>query len=71
MLQGKFCCICELCTLDQTIGAKPLPRNLLLQMDNCVKDNKNRHLLTFLSLGESMNRGIVWIVTIIIILEYI
>jgi hypothetical protein len=29
---------------------KPLPTNLLLQMDNCIKDNKNRHLLTFLSL---------------------
>ncbi len=24
--------------------------NFLLQMDNCVKDNENRHLLTFLSL---------------------
>jgi len=37
-------------TLDQIIGLKPLPRNLLLQMDNCVKNNKNRHLLMFLSL---------------------
>ncbi len=25
-------------------------RKLLLQMDNCVKDNKNRHMLEFLSL---------------------
>ncbi len=32
------------------VGAKPLPQKLLLQMDNCVKDNKNRYLLTFLSL---------------------
>ncbi len=50
MLQGKLHCICELCTLDQIVGSKPLPKKLLLQMDNCIKDNKNRHLLTFLSL---------------------
>ncbi len=43
-------CICELDTLDQIIGPKPLPRNLSLQMDNCVKNNKNCHLLAFLSL---------------------
>jgi hypothetical protein len=36
--------------LKQFVGAKPLPRKLLLQMDNCVKDNKNRYLLAFLSL---------------------
>jgi hypothetical protein len=29
---------------------KPLPRKLLLHMDNCVKYNKNHHLLPFLSL---------------------
>ncbi len=50
MLQRKLCYICELCTSDQTVGAKPLLRNLLLQMDDCVKDNKNQHLLAFLSL---------------------
>ncbi len=50
MLQGKLRCISELCTLDQIVGLKPLPRNLLFQMDNCVKDNKNWHLLAFLSL---------------------
>jgi len=50
MLQGKLCCISELCTPNQIVGSKPLPRNLLLQMDNCVKDNKNWHLLAFLSL---------------------
>ncbi len=50
LLQGKSCCICELCTLEKIVGAKPLPRNLLLQMDNCMKDNKNQHLLAFLSL---------------------
>jgi len=37
--------------LEQVVGAKPLPKKLLLQMDNCVKDNKNRHLLIFLSLS--------------------
>jgi hypothetical protein len=26
------------------VGAKPLLKQLLLQMDNCVKDNKNQHL---------------------------
>ncbi len=41
MLQGKLYCIHELYTLDQIVGLKPLPRNGLFQMDNCVKDNKN------------------------------
>jgi hypothetical protein len=36
--------------LEKTISTKPLPRNLLFQVDNCMKDNKNRHLLTFFSL---------------------
>jgi hypothetical protein len=48
MLQRKLCCIHELCTFDQIVGLKPLPRNLLFQMDNCVKGNKNWHLLAFL-----------------------
>ncbi len=34
----------------QVIGAKPLPKKLLLQMDKYVKDNKNQHLFDFLSL---------------------
>ncbi len=34
----------------QVVGAKPLHEKLLFQMDNYVKDNKNRHLLVFLSL---------------------
>jgi len=33
----------------QFVSAKPLPRKLLHQMDYCVKDNKNRYLLAFLS----------------------
>jgi hypothetical protein len=63
MLQGKLHCICELCTSDQIVGPNFLPRNLLLQMDNCVKDNKNQHLLMFLSLSmvidvfEKVNLG--------------
>ncbi len=36
--------------MDKIVGVEPLPRKLLLQMDNCVKDNNNRHLLAFLSL---------------------
>jgi hypothetical protein len=35
---------------DKIIGVKPLPRKLLLQVDNYVKDNKNCHLLAFLYL---------------------
>ncbi len=50
MLQGKLRCICKLHTSNQIVGPKPLLRNLSLQMDNFVKDNKNQHLLTFLSL---------------------
>jgi hypothetical protein len=48
-LQGKSCGTYELKTPTQTIGPKPLSNTLLLQMNNCVKDNKNRYLLTFLS----------------------
>jgi hypothetical protein len=50
LLQGKSHCVCELCTLEKIVGAKPLLKKLLFQMDNCVKDNKNQHLLAFLSL---------------------
>jgi len=35
--------------MDKIVGVKPLPRKLLLQMDNCVKDNENCHMLLFLS----------------------
>jgi hypothetical protein len=31
----------------QTIGPKFLLKKLLFQMDNCVKDNNNLHLLAF------------------------
>jgi hypothetical protein len=36
--------------LETFVGAKPLLNKLLLQMENYVKDNKNWHLLVFLSL---------------------
>jgi hypothetical protein len=39
--------------LDKIVGAKPLPKKLLLQMDKCLKDNKNWHLLAFLSVENS------------------
>jgi len=32
------------------VGPKPLLKSFLLQIDNYVKDNKNRYLLAFLSL---------------------
>jgi len=32
------------------MGVKSLPKKLLLQMDDHVKDNNNRQLLAFLSL---------------------
>jgi hypothetical protein len=50
LLQGKSCCIGELKAPNQVVGPKPLPKKLLLQMDNCVKANKNCYLLAFLSL---------------------
>jgi hypothetical protein len=34
--------------MEKIVGVKPLPRKLFLHMDS-VKDNKDCHLLTFLS----------------------
>ncbi len=51
ILQGNSYCLNALKHEDKIVGEKPLPRKLLLHMDNCVKDNKNSHLLTFLSLN--------------------
>jgi len=50
LLQGKSHCIHELHTSKKIVGTKHVSNNLLFQMDNYVKDNKNRHLLAFLSL---------------------
>jgi len=36
--------------VEKIVGVKPLLRKLVFQMDNCVKDNKNPHMLVFLSL---------------------
>jgi len=36
--------------VEKIVGVKPLLRKLVLHMDNCVKDNKNPHMLVFLSL---------------------
>jgi hypothetical protein len=48
-LQGKSHCT-RLKTPNESVGPKPLPKIFLLQMDNYVRDNKYRYLLTFLSL---------------------
>jgi len=50
ILQGNSHCSNALKLVEKIVGVKPLPRKLLIQMDNCVKYNKNRHLLAFLSL---------------------
>jgi hypothetical protein len=50
ILQGSSHCLNPLKLVDKILSVKPLPRTILLQMDNCVKDNKNHHLLVFLSL---------------------
>jgi len=49
-LQGKSCCTIELKAPSENVGPKLLPINFLFQIDNYVKDNKNRYLLVFLSL---------------------
>jgi hypothetical protein len=48
LLEGKLHYTFELKKPSQYIGPKPLLKNLLFQMDNCVKGN--RYLLTYLSL---------------------
>jgi hypothetical protein len=50
ILQGSSHCLNALKLVGEIVGVKPLPRKLLLQRDNCVKDNKDCHLLVFLSL---------------------
>jgi hypothetical protein len=50
LLQGNSHYTNELKALNESVGPKLLPKFFLLQMDNCVNDNKNRHLLTFMSL---------------------
>jgi hypothetical protein len=40
-LQGSSHCLNALKLTDKIVDVKPLPRKLLLQMDNCVKNNKH------------------------------
>jgi hypothetical protein len=47
LMQGSSWCLKALKVPKQVVGAKPLPKKLLLQMDNYVKDNNNWHLLVF------------------------
>ncbi len=46
----KSRCIIKLKTQSESVGPKSLQKKLLLQMDKCVKDNKNRYLLTVMLL---------------------
>jgi hypothetical protein len=50
LMHGGSHCLATLKVLEKFTSVKPLPMKLFLQMDNCVKDNKNHHLLAFLSL---------------------
>jgi len=49
-LQGSSHYLNALKPTNKIVGVKPLLRKLLLQMYNYVKNNKNHHLLAFLSL---------------------
>ncbi len=49
-MQRNSSCLNTLKLVKKIVGVKPLPRKLLLQMDNYVKDNMNHPLLAFLSL---------------------
>jgi hypothetical protein len=50
ILQENSRCLNALKPMEKIVGVKPLPKKLLLHMDNCVKDKKNCHLFAFLSL---------------------
>jgi hypothetical protein len=49
-MQGSSHCLNALKVANKIVGVKPLPRKLLFKLDNCVKDNKNHHMLVFFSL---------------------
>jgi hypothetical protein len=49
LMHGSSHCLVTLKAPKKFIGVKPLHKNLIFQMENCVKDNKNCHLLAFLS----------------------
>jgi len=49
-MHGGSCHLIAMEVLEKFIGVKPLLRKLILQMGNCVKDNKNCQLFTLLPL---------------------
>ena len=46
---------CLLLTLKEIDTVRVLPKKLLIQMDNCVRENKNKYVLGFLSLLVEKN----------------
>ena len=50
-LQWSHDCNLTLCTLMETLlqiaARQPLPYRLLIQMDNCVRENKNKYVMAF------------------------
>ncbi len=48
LMHGGYCCLATLKVSKNFINVKLLLKKLFFQMDNCVKDNKNRHLLASL-----------------------
>jgi hypothetical protein len=62
ILQGSSHCLNTLKLVNKIVGVKPLTRKLFLRMDNCVKDNKNHHMLAFLSLliAKDFSEKIQW-----------
>jgi hypothetical protein len=49
LMHGGSHCLAALKVLKNFTSVKPLLKKLFFQMDNCVKDNKNYHLLDFMS----------------------
>lgn len=69
-LQWSHDCNLTLCTvldaLLQTAKQQPLPHRLLIQMDNCVRENKNKYVLAFCAVLVQL--GIFTEVTLIFVL---
>ena len=53
-LQWSHDCNLTLCTLMETLlqiaARQPLPHRLLIQMDNCVRENKNKYVMAFFAI---------------------
>jgi len=49
LMHGSSFYLVSLKALEKFINAKPLLRKLFFQMDNCVKNNKDRRLHFYLS----------------------